>query len=58
VNLPVWRGQSGLSKPSNYQEYDTDHWFIKTEILPDGEEKLILKHKSTGEIIEKNSRKD
>lgn len=58
VNLPVWRGQSGLSKPSNYQEYDADHWFIKTEILPGGEEKLILKHKSTGEIIEKTSLKD
>jgi predicted dehydrogenase len=55
VNMPVWRGQSGLSKPSNYQEYDADHWFIKSEILPSGEEKIILKHKTTGGVIERTT---
>ena len=54
VILPVWRGLSGLKKPSNYQEYDADHWFIKSEILPSGEEKIILKEKSTGAIIERS----
>jgi predicted dehydrogenase len=52
VNLPVWRGQVGLSKPSVYQEYDADHWFIKDEILSNGDTKVILKKKETGEIIE------
>lgn len=55
VQLPEWRGQEGLSKPSVYQEYDADHWFIKEEILPNGDKKLILKVKATGEIIEKET---
>lgn len=52
VDLPVWRGLSGLSKPSVYQEYDQDHWFIKEEILPNGDKKVIVKKKATGEILE------
>ena len=52
VNLPEWRGQVGLSKPCVYQEYDSEHWFIKDEILSNGDAKVILKKKETGEIIE------
>ncbi|MHA8088268.1 Gfo/Idh/MocA family protein [Aquirufa sp. Wall-65K1] len=55
VQLPEWRGQVGLSKPSVYQEFDGDHWFIKEEILPNGDKKVILKVKATGEIIEKET---
>jgi predicted dehydrogenase len=52
VQLPVWRGKEGLSKPSVYQEYDAEHWFIKDELLPNGDIKIILKKKESGEIIE------
>jgi predicted dehydrogenase len=52
VNLPVWRGQTGLTKPSVYQEYDADHWFIKDEVLPNGDVKVILKKKIGGEIVQ------
>ena len=52
VVLPEWRGQVGVQKPSVYNEYDADHWFIKDEILPNGDKKVILKKKTTGEIIE------
>jgi hypothetical protein len=52
VQLPEWRGQVGVQKPSVYNEYDADHWFIKDEILPNGDKKIILKKKTTGEIIE------
>ncbi len=55
VNLPVWRGQTGVEKPSVYQEYDAEHWFIKDEILPNGDKKVILKNKKTGEISEKET---
>jgi predicted dehydrogenase len=55
VNLPVWRGQTGVQKPSVFQEYDAEHWFIKDEILPNGDTKVILKHKKTGEISEKET---
>ena len=52
VDLPVWRGLIGLSKPSVYQEYDQEHWFIKEEILPNGDKKVIVKKKASGEILE------
>ncbi|MHA8060112.1 Gfo/Idh/MocA family protein [Aquirufa beregesia] len=55
VQLPEWRGQEGLIKPSVYQEFDADHWFIKEEILPNGDKKVILKVKASGEIIEKET---
>lgn len=55
VQLPVWRGQTGVEKPSVFQEYDAEHWFIKEEILPNGDKKVILKHKKTGEISEKET---
>jgi 2-isopropylmalate synthase len=32
--------------------YDAEHWFIKDEILSNGDTKVILKKKETGEIIE------
>ncbi len=52
VDLPVWRGQTGLTKPSVFKEHDADHWFIKDEILPNGDKKVILRKKETGEIVE------
>ena len=58
VVLPIWRGQTGLSKPSVYVDFDVDHWFIKEEILPNGDKKVILKHKVSGEITEKVTMKD
>lgn len=58
VALPLWRGQTGLSKPSVYVDFDAQHWFIKEEILPNGDKKVILKHKVSGEITEKVTLKD
>lgn len=54
VNLPVWRGLEGIEKVSNYQDYDEAHYLIKKEVTHDGRHKLILKVKSTGEIIERD----
>jgi predicted dehydrogenase len=54
VQLPVWRGQEGLTKPSNYTDYDDDHYFIKQELTHDGRNKLILKEKKSGKIIERD----
>jgi predicted dehydrogenase len=50
VQLPVWKGQEGLSKPSVYKEHDAQHWFIKEEILPNGDKRIIVKDKTSGEI--------
>ncbi len=55
VQLPEWRGKRGLTKPSVYQSYDENHWLIKEEILPNGDKKVILRNKASGEISEINS---
>jgi predicted dehydrogenase len=53
VQLPVWRGSNEKSKPLGAKEYDLDHWLIKEEHLPDGRKKVILKVKSSGDVIER-----
>jgi predicted dehydrogenase len=54
VDLPLWRGKRGLSKPSVYNSYDDHHWLIKEEILPNGDKKVILKEKASGKIFSKD----
>ena len=53
VQLDIWRGQEGLSKPSNYTDYDEDYYLIKEEMTHYGAKKLILKHKKSGKIEER-----
>ena len=53
VQLDIWRGQEGLSKPSNYTDYDADYFLIKEEMTHYGAKKVILKHKETGKIEER-----
>jgi predicted dehydrogenase len=53
VILDIWRGQTGLSKPSNLVEFDADHYLIKEEITHYGAKKLILKNKKSGVISER-----
>ena len=50
IELPIWRGRENVGKISAWKEYDADHWLIKKEQMPDGSNRLILKHKSTGDI--------
>lgn len=54
VELPLWKGKRGLTKPSVYNSYDQDHWLIKEEVLPNGDKKVILKEKKTGKIFSKD----
>ena len=54
IDLPVWRGQEGLTKPSTLVEYDADHYLIKQEVTHDGRNKLILKEKASGKILERD----
>jgi predicted dehydrogenase len=53
VQLDIWRGQTGLSKPSNLVEYDADHYLIKEETTHYGAKKLIIKNKKSGIISER-----
>ena len=53
IKLPVWRGKANANSISVKREYDPHYLLIKSELLPDGKTKLILRHKETGEIIQK-----
>jgi len=53
IILDDWRGKSGTPKISALKEYDSDHYLIKEEQLPNGTTKLILKEKKSGKIIQK-----
>jgi len=53
VQLEVWRGQEGLSKPSNLTDYDEENYLVKEEITHYGAKKLILKNKKTGKFEER-----
>ena len=53
VELVDWRGKAGVSSNVDLIEFDELHFLIKKEIMPDGQTKLMLKEKSTGNIIQK-----
>jgi predicted dehydrogenase len=54
VVLEVWRGQrEEESRSSGFREYDKDHWLIKEEKMPDGRNKLILKEKQSGKVLQR-----
>lgn len=53
VDLPIWRGQEGLSKESHLNEYDADHYLIKEEMTHDGRRVVVLKEKTSGKFVEK-----
>lgn len=50
VVLEDWRGKDETSQKAGFTEYDADYFLIKREVLPNGDEKLIVKHKVNGEL--------
>lgn len=53
VILEDWRGHEPSNNEKSWQSYDDQHYIIKEELLPNGDKKLILKHKETGDITQK-----
>jgi predicted dehydrogenase len=53
VELIGWRGKEGLHSHVDLIEFDEHHFLIKKEKMPDGKVKVMLKEKSTGNIIQK-----
>jgi predicted dehydrogenase len=53
VILEDWRGSEDLSAGVQLMDYDSQHFLIKEEKMPDGSTKLILKEKSSGKVIQK-----
>ena len=52
VQLEDWRGAEQVEVLRPRREYDEKHLLIKRERMPDGREKLILKEKETGKVVE------
>jgi len=50
VELKVWRGIEGKPAEKSLQDYGEAYYLIKGEVMPDGQTKLILKNKQSGEI--------
>jgi predicted dehydrogenase len=55
VRLDLWRGRVGVPNVAALRDYDQDHYLIKEEKMPDGVAKLILRHKSSGQVIERRA---
>jgi predicted dehydrogenase len=55
VELFEWRGKKEVEEITGLKSYDENHYIIKTERMPDGKTKTILKNKKTAEITEKIS---
>jgi hypothetical protein len=51
VALDIWRGKKNVSRISALKDYDETYYLIKEELLPNGTKKLILKNKTSGEVI-------
>jgi len=56
VLLEDWRGDSKHQQDKFYASYDARYYLIKKELLPNGDEKLILKDKETGKIKQETKR--
>lgn len=53
VKLNEWRGKNEVEPLLAFNEYDEKHWLVKEELLPDGRKKVILKVKTSGEILQR-----
>src|ERR1700760_3610220 len=54
VQLDTWRGRTDVTEAHAFSSYDENYHLIKEEVLPNGEKKLILKHKKTGEVVRRD----
>jgi predicted dehydrogenase len=52
VELEDWRGGETAQVSSEFVDYDSQHYLIKEEKMPDGKTKLILKDKQSGKITQ------
>jgi hypothetical protein len=51
VDLPIWRGRDEVESLAMLRDYDADHVLLKEERMMDGTTKVILRHKQTGNVL-------
>ncbi len=54
VIIDDWRGEDTNNITQELTAYDEAYYLIKEEVLPNGDVKLILKNKVTGEVVQRN----
>jgi hypothetical protein len=54
VIIDDWRGDDSSERGRKQISFDENYYLIKEEILPGGEKTLILKNKTTGEIVNRH----
>ena len=55
IDLELWRGKKNSQKTLELTDYDEQYFLIKEETIHDGRNKLILKDKKSGKVIERVS---
>ena len=53
VSLPVWRGRKNVERIGVLRDYDEQHTLIKQEKMPDGNTKVLLRDKQSGQVTER-----
>ena len=56
VVLDIWRGDDTNIQKESLVSFDEEHYLVKEETLPNGDQKLILKNKVSGIIIQKTNK--
>jgi len=53
IRLDDWRGDADAQPLSESRDYDAEHLLIKREHLPDGQVRVILRHRESGKIVQR-----
>ena len=53
ISLPIWRGRENVPHMAVTRDFDELYYLVKREQMPDGKTKIILRHKQTGKIIQR-----
>jgi predicted dehydrogenase len=56
VDLPIWRGRKDVPSIAVVRDYDAEHVLLKQERMMDGSTKLILRHKQSGNVVQRTLR--
>lgn len=52
VVLDDWRGDNAIAEKEKQVSFNEEYYLIKEEVLPNGDMKLILKNKISGEVVQ------
>ena len=53
VILDDWRGENSAAAEEQMIVYDNMYYLLKDEVMPNGDQKIILKNKITGDIVQR-----